>query len=78
VANLIVNTEPHTPHWDRAAIDTFLDYCRNTKTKKATLTRQILVNIVREIGNTAYYLQKKSVDSAIVSQVWGDRERVLR
>jgi len=73
VANIIHNTEPHTPHWNTAALTTFLDFCRSRNNRLAVLTRQILVDMVREIGNLAYYLDQDSVGPDIVKQVWTDR-----
>jgi len=73
VANIILNTEPHTPHWDTNALTRFLDFCRNEETEKAVLTRQILVDMAREIGNLAYYLDKDIVGPESVEQVWKDR-----
>ena len=75
VANIIHNTEPHTPHWNADALKTFLDFCRSQKSGQAVLTRQVLVDLVRDIGNLAWYVSLPSVDTATVQQVW--RERVF-
>jgi hypothetical protein len=73
IANIIGNTEPHTPLWEQDALTTFLDLCRNKKNQQAVLTRQILVDIVRDIGNSAYYSKKESVTSTIVNEIWRNR-----
>lgn len=73
VANIIRNSEPHAPYWSTEALTTFLDFCRNKDTALSVLTRQVLVDMVREIGNLAYYFNKDNVDPATVIQVWQDR-----
>jgi hypothetical protein len=73
VANIISNTEPHTPYWDQAALAMFLDFCRNQTSGAAVLTRQVLVDLVRDIGNLAYYESRLCVDAATVERIWEDR-----
>jgi hypothetical protein len=73
VANIISNTEPHTPYWDQAALAKFLDSCRNKASGAAVLTRQVLVDLVRDIGNLAYYESLPCVDAATVERIWEDR-----
>lgn len=73
VANIIQNTAPHTPHWQKAALTQFLDFCRNKSSGKAVLTRQVLVDLVRDIGNLACYEGLQSVDRSVVERVWQER-----
>ena len=73
VANIISNAEPHTPHWNQAALAIFLDFCRNQASGAAVLTRQVLVDLVRDIGNLAYYESLPCVDASTVERIWEDR-----
>lgn len=70
LSSIVSHTLPDTPPWKNSALFAFLNHCRNTRNKEAILTRQVLVDLVRSISETADYLGLQHVEPDTVNHLW--------